>query len=150
MPSVSSVVIQSATVHRVISRGGSATAVSRLGLCVPFVLLVACVGCGANSGTSTPAQPAASSAAAAASAPDIAANGVTAYFHEQLIANGEDVQSDFGSALLTLGLNPRDLQQDTPEHAYQTAKQKLDELKDELLKRDLTRALFGAAQAPAR
>jgi len=115
------------------------------------VLLVACVACGGGSGTSTPAQPAASSSAAASGAPDIAAaNSVTAYFHEQLVANGEDLQSEFGSALLTLGMNPRDLQQDTPEHAYQTARQKVAELKDEALKRDLTRALFGAAQAPAR
>ena len=48
--------------------------------------------------------------AAAAAAPDIAAaNSVTAYFHEQLVTNGEAVQSEFGSALLTLGMNPRDL-----------------------------------------
>lgn len=115
------------------------------------MLLVACVACGNDSGTSTPAQSAASPATAATSAPDIAAaNGVTAYFHEQLVANGEDVQSDFGSALLTLGMNPRDLQQDTPEHAYQTAKQKVDELKDEALRRDLTRALFGVASTPER
>lgn len=69
-----------------------------------------------------------------------------AYFHEQLVTNGEDVQTEFGSALLTLGMNPRDLQQDTPDHAYQTAKQKLDEVKDEALGRELTRALFGAAR----
>lgn len=98
-----------------------------------------------------PAPPAASSSASASGAPDIAAaNSVTAYFHEQLVANGEDVQSEFGSALLTLGMNPRDLQQDTPEHAYQTAKQEVDELKDEALKRDLTRALFGVASTPER
>gem|GEM_PF-3432020 len=112
------------------------------------MLLVACVACGTDSGTSTPA---ASSSASASAAPDIAAaNSVTAYFHEQLVANGEDVQSEFGSALLTLGMNPRDLQQDTPEHAYQTAKQEVDELKDEALKRDLTRALFGVAATPQR
>ncbi len=118
-----------------------------------LVLLVACVACGAgtDSGTAAPAQPAASATSTTPQAPDIAAgNSVTAYFHEQLVDNGEDVQSDFGSALLTLGLNPRDLQQDTPEHAYQATRQKLDELKDEALKRDLMRALFGAAQAPAR
>lgn len=79
---------------------------------------------------------------------DIAANSAsTAYFHEQLVTNGEDVQTDFGSALLTLGMNPRDLQQDTPDHAYQTAKQKVDEVKDEALRRELGRALFGTAQA---
>ena len=47
-------------------------------------------------------------------------------------------------------MNPRDLQQDTPEHACQTAKQKVDELKDEALRRDLTRALFGVAPTPQR
>ncbi|MEQ1731111.1 MAG: hypothetical protein ABL982_22305 [Vicinamibacterales bacterium] len=116
-----------------------------------LVLLFACVACGTDSRTGAPAQPAESATGATPQAPDIAAaNSVTAYFHEQLVANGEEVQSEFGSALLTLGMNPRDLQQDTPEHAYQTAKQKVDELKDETLKRDLTRALFGAAHAPAR
>ena len=124
---------------------------------LPLVFLMACAACGADSrtststSTSTPAQPAASATGTTPQAPDIAAaNSVTAYFHEQLVANGEDVQSEFGSALLTLGMNPRDLQQDTPEHAYQTAKQKVDELKDETLKRDLTRALFGTVAAPGR
>lgn len=97
-------------------------------------------------GQSEPAPAGAESTPSAASPlpPDIAANSAsTAYFHEQLVTNGEDVQTDFGSALLTLGMNPRDLQQDTPDHAYTTAKQKLDDVKDEALKRDLTRALFG-------
>lgn len=116
---------------------------------LPLATLMACAACGTDSRTSTPAQSTTPAAAAASAAPDIAAaNSVTAYFHEQLVANGEDVQSDFGSALLTLGMNPRDLQQDTPEHAYQTAKQKVDELKDEALKRDLTRALFGVSSTP--
>jgi hypothetical protein len=124
---------------------------SRVARGVAVVMLMACVASGPDAPTSAPAQPAASDSGARPQAPDIAANnGVTAYFHEQLVANGEDVQSEFGSALLTLGMNPRDLQQDTPEHAYQTARQKLDELKDETLKRDLTRALFGIGAAPAR
>jgi len=82
----------------------------------------------------------------AGSAPDIAAaDGPAAFFHEQLVINGEDVQSEFGSALLTLGMNPRDLQQDTPEHAYQTVQQNLQDMKDDTLRRELTIALFGAA-----
>ncbi len=80
--------------------------------------------------------------------PDIAASsGPEAYFHEQLVTNGEDVQTEFGSAILTLGMNPRDLQQDTPEHAYQTTMRKVEEVTDEALKRDLMRALFGPTQA---
>ncbi len=66
------------------------------------------------------------------------------------MANGEEAGSQFGSALLTLGLNPRDLQQDTPEHAYRVTREKVDAVKDETLKRNLTQALFGTAQAPAR
>ncbi len=130
----------------------STIALSRLRRWVPGVLLVTCVACGADSEPSTTAKPAASAEAAPAStASEIAvANSAVAYFHDQLVANGEEVKSAFGSALLTLGLNPRDLQQDTPEHAYRITREKVDELKDEAMKRDMTRALFGATQAPAR
>lgn len=84
-------------------------------------------------------------------AKDIAASsGPTAYFHEQLVTNGEDVQSDFGSALLTLGMNPRDLQQDTPDHAFQTATEKVQAVEDEAMRLELSRALFGVSPAPAR
>lgn len=89
--------------------------------------------------TSTGSPPAASAIAAT--------SGPEAYFHEQLVTNGEDVQTEFGSALLTLGMNPRDLQQDTPEHAYQTAMRKVEEVTDDALKRDLMRALFGPGPA---
>ncbi len=141
--------LQSTAVHRVLSNCVLPT-LRQVARGLSLVVLVACAACGTDSRTSAPAQPA-SATGATPQAPDIAAaNSVTAYFHEQLVANGEDVQSDFGSALLTLGMNPRDLQQDTPEHAYQTAKQKVDELKDEALKRDLARALFGSAPTPQR
>lgn len=119
----------------------------RYALSTSTVLLAATIACGGPQ-TSAPAADAAATPAATQPAPDIAANSAsTAYFHEQLVTNGEDVQTEFGSALLTLGMNPRDLQQDTPDHAYTTAKQKLDDVKDEALKRDLTRALFGTTQA---
>lgn len=109
-----------------------------------LVLAIGMTACGGDAARTAPGQSAAGAPGGAA--PDIAAaDGATAFFHEQLVTNGEDLQSDFGSALLTLGMNPRDLQQDTPEHAYQTVLQKVQEVKDDTLRRELTRALFGLA-----
>lgn len=119
----------------------------RLTLLTSTAALALVVACGGGQQAAAPAS-GASPGSTATAAPDIAANSAsTAYFHEQLVTNGEEVQTDFGSALLTLGMNPRDLQQDTPEHAYQTAREKVDEVKDEALKRDLARALFGPTPA---
>ena len=116
---------------------------------LPALALAGCVACGGGSPASEPAQSPITSAPV--TAPDIAASSaLMAYFHEQLVANGEDVQSDFGSALVTLDLNPRDLQQDTPEHAYQTTLQKVQAVQDAAQRAELTRALFGRETTPAR
>lgn len=110
-----------------------------------LLLTAAMAACSSNAGKAAPEQSAVAGARSGSS-PDIAAaDGPAAFFHEQLVINGEDVQSEFGSALLTLGMNPRDLQQDTPEHAYQTVQQQVQDVKDETLRRELTTALFGAA-----
>ncbi len=110
-----------------------------------LLLTAAMAACSSNAGKTAPEQSAVAGAKAGSS-PDIAAaDGPEAFFHEQLVINGEDAQSEFGSALLTLGMNPRDLQQDTPEHAYQTVQQNLQGVKDDTLRRELTLALFGAA-----
>jgi hypothetical protein len=108
--------------------------------------LVLCLaGCGrpsdrpASSHTaSTP--PVATSATSSASTP---AGGAVGYFHDRLVIDGEDVRSDFGGALMTLGMNPRDLQQDTPEHAYQTVLQKVREVPDGAERSELMRTFFG-------
>ena len=71
------------------------------------------------------------------------ADAAVSSFHEQLVINGEDIQSDFGGDVLALGLNPRDLQQDTPEHAYQTVLQKVRDVQDPKQRREMTRTLFG-------
>jgi len=75
------------------------------------------------------------------------ADSAVSYFHDQLVVNGEDIQSDFGGALLALGLNPRDLQQDTPDHAYQTVLQKVREIPDAAQRREMTKTLFGTETA---
>lgn len=64
------------------------------------------------------------------------------FFHEQLVANGEDIQSDFGSYLTTLDLNARDLQQDDPKHAYDTVLDKVEKIGDPALRRDMMRTFF--------
>lgn len=127
----------------------SSFTVRHLVRCLPALALAGCVACGGDSPASAPGQSPITSAPV--SAPDIAAaSAVMAYFHEQLVANGEDVQTDFGSALLTLDLNPRDLQQDTPEHAYQTTLQKVQAIPDAAQRAELTRALFGRETQPGR
>ncbi len=70
------------------------------------------------------------------------------YFHDQLIANGEDLQSDFGGHLTTLGLSPRDLQQDDPKHAYDEVLEKLQRVEDPALRREMSQALFNTASVP--
>ncbi len=70
------------------------------------------------------------------------------YFHDQLIANGEDLQSDFGGHLTTLGLSPRDLQQDDPKHAYDEVVEKVRRVDDVALRREMTQAFFNVATLP--
>lgn len=76
-------------------------------------------------------------------APDIAAaDPQLEFFHEQLVTHGEDLQSDFGGSLLTLGMNPRDLQQDDPKHAYDEVLQKVQAVADPAVRRDMMRTFF--------
>ena len=99
-----------------------------------------CAGCG---GGAPAARPAASAAGETAQPADIASSDPQVrYFHEQLVNNGEDIQSAFGSDLLTLGMNPRDLQQDDPKHAYDTVMEKVQSVSDPALKREMMRTFF--------
>lgn len=107
-----------------------------------LALCLGLVGCGSNNRASESA-PAATPASAPAASASPGATVDASYFHDQLVVNGENIESDFGGALLTLGLNPRDLQQDTPDHAYSTTFQKVQALQDEKLRADVSRALFG-------
>ncbi len=68
------------------------------------------------------------------------------FFHEQLIANGEDLQTEFGTDLSTLGMNPRDLQQDDPQHAYDTVMEKVRELPDAALRRSMLQTFFNVSE----
>src|SRR5262252_8256952 len=99
--------------------------------------LFLCAGCG---GTAPGPRPAASEASDTTQPADIASSDPQLrYFHEQLVNNGEDIQSGFGSDLLTLGMNPRDLQQDDPKHAYDTVLEKVRAVSDPALKREMMR-----------
>ena len=80
-------------------------------------------------------------------APDIAsANPQVEFFHERLVNNGEDLQSDFGGYLTTLGLSPRDLQQDDPQHAYDEVLDKVQRVEDAALRQQMMQAFFNRAQ----
>jgi|SRR3954469_7604889 len=104
---------------------------------VAFVAALAIAGCG---GTGSRPQstdvPAAQSADIASSDPQVQ------YFHQQLVDNGENLQSAFGSDLSALGMNPRDLQQDDPQHAYDTVLQKVRGVSDAAARREMMRTFF--------
>ena len=109
------------------------------------VLLVMLVlsGCGGQHAASTSNEtPAEETADIASADPNVR------YFHEQLIADGEDVQSALGGHLLTLGMHARDLLQDDPKHAYDTVLEKVRAVPDPALRRDMMRAFFNVADAP--
>lgn len=110
------------------------------GLAAAVLALGVAVACGGNGAATSPphsAVDALASAAAVKTDSDISA------FHDQLVVNGENIQSDFGGALLTLDMNPRDLQQDTPDHAYHTVLERVRAVPDVQQRTDLMRALFG-------
>ena len=108
-----------------------------------LAFLIGATGCGGD-GQATSRTSTTSAATAGQEHPgeNEPANPAVRYFHDQLVINGEDVQSDFGGSLLALGMNPRDLQQDTPEHAYQTVLQKVVDVKDDVLRRSMMRIFF--------
>jgi hypothetical protein len=67
------------------------------------------------------------------------------FFHEQLVANADDVQSEFGTHLSTLGMSPRDLLQDDPKHAYDTVLAKVRSVEDATLRGQMLRTFFNLA-----
>jgi hypothetical protein len=80
-------------------------------------------------------------------APDIASGDPrVAFFHERLVNNGEDMQSEFGGFLTTLGLNARDLQQDDPQHAYDEVLDKVRRIEDAALRQQMMQAFFNRSE----
>jgi hypothetical protein len=80
-------------------------------------------------------------------APDIAsADPQVEFFHERLVNNGEDLQSEFGGFLTTLGLNPRDLQQDDPAHAYDEVLDKVRRVEDRTLRQQMMQVFFNRTE----
>jgi hypothetical protein len=71
------------------------------------------------------------------------------YFHDALIANGDDEQTAFGGDLSVLGLNPRDLLQDDPKHAYDLTYDKVRQLEDAAERLEMMRTLFNRGDAGA-
>ncbi len=99
-------------------------------------------GCGSSSQSTTPA-----SGTQQKEVSDIAAaDPEVSYFHEQLVANGDDPQTEFGTDLSTLGMNPRDLLQDDPKHAYDTVIEKVRALPDANLRRSMLRTFFNISE----
>ena len=104
---------------------------------VSLVAALALAGCG---GAGSPPQ---STDAPAAQASDIAsADPQVQYIHQQLVDNGENLESAFGSDLSALDMNPRDLQQDDPQHAYDTVLQKVRGVSDPATRREMMRTFF--------
>lgn len=117
-----------------------------LTLSVFALIALVSFGCG-NGNRQSSAPPAAVEAPAAL--PDIAsADPRVQYFHQQLVEHGEDLESAFGGDLLTLGMNPRDLQQDDPKHAYDTVLEKVKAVDDVSIRREMMRTFFNLADAP--
>lgn len=113
---------------------------------VTCALAIAMSGCGGSGKPSRPATEANTDVEAIA---DIAsADPRVARFHEQLVINGEDLQSDFGGDLTTLGLNARDLQQDDPKHAYDLVLEKVRLVEDAALRREMMRTFFNSDDQP--
>lgn len=102
------------------------------------------VGCG-----QPPPDPPAASDPSQSEPADIASSDPSVrYFHEQLVNNGEDIQSDFGGYLLTLKMHARDLQQDDPQHAYDTVLEEVRKVQDSDLRREMARTFFNTADVP--
>lgn len=111
------------------------------------ILALVLAGCG-GTGNRQSAAGAAGAAAATPADDHVSSNPPVQYFHEQLIANGEDLQSDFGSDLSALGMNPRDLQQDDPEHAYDLVLKRVKTVEDVNERREMMRTFFNLAETP--
>ncbi len=129
--------VETAVITRSLSTESRTIRTSRL-LAAVLTLAVAAA-CG-GSGSSTQANTALDALSSAAA---VKADSDISVFHDQLVVNGENIQSEFGGALLTLDMNPRDLQQDTPDHAYHTVLERVRAVPDAQQRADLMRALFG-------
>ena len=103
-----------------------------------LILALAIGGCG-----STAPRQSGGSSTETEERPDIVSSDpAIQYFHEQLIANGEEPQSAFGTQLSTLGMNARDLLLDDPKHAYDLVMEKVRLVEDPALRREMMRAFF--------
>jgi len=110
---------------------------------VVLMAVVVLSGCGqAPAATATSEEKVPEAADIASADPNIR------FFHERLIADGEDVQSELGGHLLTLGMHARDLLQDDPKHAYDTVLEKVRAVPDPALRRDMMRTFFNVSDAP--
>ncbi|MDR1990017.1 MAG: hypothetical protein LBQ09_07280 [Acidobacteriaceae bacterium] len=67
------------------------------------------------------------------------------YFHDRLAATGDDLTSDFGTYLSVLDMNPRDLQQDDPTHAYDVVLEKVRAVQDASLRGTMMQTFFNRA-----
>ena len=104
-----------------------------------LLAVLAMTGCGGGNGQSRSTAP----AAQAEQRSDVTSSDpVVEYFHQQLIDNGENLQSAFGTDLAALGMNPRDLQQDDPQHAYDTVLQKVRSIQDATARREMMETFF--------
>ena len=106
---------------------------------------LAMAGCGGSGQPRSTASPAAQTQQPS----DIASSdpGVQ-YFHQQLVDNGENLQSAFGTDLTVLGMNARDLQQDDPQHAYDTVLQKVRGVEDAATRREMMQTFFNRSDLP--
>lgn len=105
-----------------------------------LLVLLAMTACGGGNGqTRSTAAPAAQTGQRSDIAP---ADPQLEYFHQQLIDNGENLESAFGTDLAALGMNPRDLQQDDPQHAYDTVLQKVRSIEDAAARREMMQTFF--------
>ena len=111
-----------------------------------FLAVLAMAGCGGGNSQSTQVS---APAAQTRQPSDIASSDPPVqYFHQQLVDNGEDLQSAFGTDLAALGMNPRDLQQDDPQHAYDTVLQKVRSVEDPAARREMMETFFNRRDMP--
>jgi hypothetical protein len=112
------------------------TLIKALASLLGVLAMVACGGNGQPRSSAPAAQTGQRSDSSTSSDPNVE------YFHQQLIDNGENLQSAFGTDLAALGMNPRDLQQDDVEHAYDTVLQKVRAVEDATTRREMMETFF--------
>jgi hypothetical protein len=115
----------------------------RMKTLLPLVVILACWGCGGGNPSAQP--PTATDTQTSHDSATVSNDPDVQFFHDQLITNGEELQTDFGTYLSTLGMNPRDLQQDDPQHAFDTVMEKVRATDDLTLRADMMRTFFNRA-----